>query len=121
MSLLQQTARVEIRTNRPVYTLDERITVTLTLANESAHALRLGFESAQRYDLLVFRAERMVWRWSENKLFAQVPGRLTLGPGDSRAFEQVIWAKSLGRGEYDVIAFLTTAPPLHGETSFAIR
>jgi hypothetical protein len=101
--------------------MDERIVVTLTLANEGTHILRLDFETAQRYDLLVFRGERMVWRWSENKLFAQLTGQLTLRPRESRQFDQTIWAKSLGRGDYDVIAFLTTTPPLHGETSFVIK
>lgn len=111
---------VEASTDRRLYAIDEEIVMSLQIANRGGIPATLSFESAQRYDLIVFRGEHMVWRWSGNKLFASRPTAITLRGGEARKFTERVRAKALGKGEFDLIGFLTCTPPLHAECTFAI-
>ena len=72
--------------------------MTLTLLNRGGQPARLLFASSQRYDFLARDdAGNEVWRWSADKLFAQVLGEETLAPGGTLTFEET-WNQRDNRG-----------------------
>ena len=110
--------------DRPVYVPDlfppvdpERaipvLRARMTIRNSTTEPLRLNFPSSQRFDLVIRNTMREeVFRWSENKLFAQVLGTIELSPG-RRGFtaEAPLGAainQPLPPGTYIADAWLTT-------------
>ncbi len=72
-----------VTTDKTHYRLGEPVQITLTLTNRSDQQVVCYFNTAQRYDIVVSQAGREVWRWSNDRSFAQVTGSLTLSPGQS--------------------------------------
>ncbi len=49
----------------------DAVHLTLRLVNNSGRAETLRFSSGQRYDFWITRDRREVWRWSDDRFFAQ--------------------------------------------------
>jgi hypothetical protein len=107
--------KLELKLNKPAYKLKEPITMSLTVANKSKETFRDSFRSAQSYDFVVKQENKEIWRWSSDKLFAQVITEFTLAPGKSKSFEEV-WeqidndGKNISAGKYQTIGILATRP-----------
>ncbi len=99
------------------YAALERIPMRLVVRNETRRTLRFAFPTSQRFDFMVKKDKKTVWRWSEGRSFAGSPGRLMLAPGDSLVYEYV-WDGRLedGRpprlGRYRAAGRLMTEPPI---------
>lgn len=94
-----------------VESFGDSVRFSLQVTNASPRPLRLTFPSAQLFEFVVSQHEREVWRWSDDRSFAQVLHSLTLEPGETRAFDAV-WHPPAGRrGELTVRAHLTSQPP----------
>ncbi|MFQ6019997.1 MAG: BsuPI-related putative proteinase inhibitor [Dehalococcoidia bacterium] len=90
---------ITVTTDKREYRVGEPVVMTLVLANRSGQAITLEYRNSQRYDFRVADSDgRVVWRWSEDKLFAQVIGRERLEPGESLQFSET-WDQTEARGE----------------------
>jgi intracellular proteinase inhibitor BsuPI len=99
----------------------DSVRFTLSLTNASAAPLALQFTSAQRYDFAVEDGGRTLWRWSEERGFAQVLGTETLAPGETRTFS-ASWMPPPGLAGRDLTAVGTlTAANLPREQRSAFR
>lgn len=75
----------------------DTVRLVLHVMNLTEEALTLEFDTAQRYDFEVARADgAVVWRWSDDMMFAQVEGRESLEPGESRRYEETWIAPKSG-------------------------
>lgn len=75
-----------IITDRRDYSRGQTVNLTLVKTNVSASSVTLRYSTAQRFDFAAFRNGSEVWRWSDNRSFAQVEGTRTLRPGESQIF-----------------------------------
>jgi hypothetical protein len=72
----------------------------LHITNATAETVVLEFATAQRYDFEMRTAEgRVVWRWSDDMMHAQVLGREELGPGESQRYVAVHGRSELAGGQ----------------------
>lgn len=64
-------------------TSDDVMTMTFDVVNDTAAPLVLEFPSAQQYDIIIGQPlHAPVWRWSEDRMFAQGVTSRTLAPGE---------------------------------------
>jgi hypothetical protein len=106
---------VTISLNAGSYAIREHIVMTVTAVNTTERALRLTFPTAQRYDFIVRKDRKPIWRWSDDRMFAQALSRHTIEPGDSIVYE-FEWDQAnvdgteLNLGRYTVGGILKTLP-----------
>jgi len=94
----------------------------LHLTNTSAQPIRLEFPAAQRYDFAVQTpAGSDVWRWSADKMFAQMLGEETIPAGGSREFTAT-WQPGTHSGLFVAIGRVTASNrQIEQRASFEIR
>jgi hypothetical protein len=79
---------------------DDSVRFELHIMNTAAEAIVLEFPTAQRYDFEVRTAEgRVLWRWSDDMMHAQVLGHEELGPGESQRYIVVHGRSELAGGQ----------------------
>jgi integral membrane sensor domain MASE1 len=88
------------------YAVGERVRVRLVATNATGREVTLRFPSAQRFDLVVRRAGRVVWQWSADMMFAQALASQVLAAGDSLVFEAE-WDQSFQDGTNPVLGAYT--------------
>lgn len=118
--LVQNSLAIEAHAHHKEYGLTDTIELEIVVRNRTSSAEKLRFESAQRFEILIFRAEDMVWRWSRDKLFAMATSILEIPPRKSIGYSVKVPALKLGLGSYDVIAIVTCDPPLYSECSLEV-
>ncbi|WP_073165239.1 BsuPI-related putative proteinase inhibitor [Desulfofundulus australicus] len=79
-----------LSTPRRTYRRGETISLTLAKVNIQNSPVTLNYPTGQRFDFVVLRDGREVWRWSHGRSFTQVAGRVVLRPGESQTF-RVTW------------------------------
>ncbi len=85
----RQSVELVLSVDKEQYAAGEPVQMELLVRNLGPAAATFQFSDSQRYDFLVSQEDgRLVWRWSHDKLFAQVLGALTLAPGEERAFRE---------------------------------
>jgi uncharacterized protein (DUF58 family) len=92
----------------------EPVPIELRARHDGPGALILTFPTAQHFDVQIESAQgAIVWRWSEDQMFAQVVGRLELTPARPEVRYTVTLDGGLQPGRYRVRAWLTTpdGPP----------
>jgi hypothetical protein len=111
----QDSVHVTVGLNEGSYAIGEPMIMKLTARNTTGRMLRLTFPTAQRFDFIVRQGKQVIWQWSNGKMFAQVIGRLSVGPGDSVSYEYR-WDQKLSDGSnpdlgpYTIQGVLTTLP-----------
>ncbi len=61
---------------------------TLTIKNTGAAPVAFSFSTAQRFDVVIWNDEcAEMWRWSRDRMFAQVLGSLDLPAGGTTTFK----------------------------------
>jgi len=75
-----------LRLSRQTVDRADTVTLTLMVQNTTAQTVRVPFTDAQRYEFEAWRDNRLVWRWSNGKLFGQALGTLTLTPGETATY-----------------------------------
>jgi uncharacterized membrane protein len=101
---------VETRTDKGEYSVEEEVKISVTVTNRGMNPVELIFMSAQRYDFIVVKDDREVWRWSKNKMFAMVLESLLLKPGEKQTYMETWEPKCITPGEYEVIGTVTSRP-----------
>lgn len=105
-----------------VHVEPEAVRFTLQLTNASGSAAVVTFPTAQRYDFVVETpAGAEVWRWSADRVFAQVVESDTLAAGATELYEAA-WAV-VGRrpGRYMAVGRVTSSStPVELRTEFEI-
>jgi len=101
---------VETRTDKGEYSVEEEVRISVTVTNRGMNPVELIFMSAQRYDFIVVKDDREVWRWSNNKMFAMVLESLLLKSGEKQTYMETWEPKCITSGEYEVIGTVTSRP-----------
>lgn len=87
----------------------------MVVFNSSGAPLTVEFSSSMRGDVALLAGEREVYRWSAEKVFAQVLRRDVIAPGESLMFETDAEPLPVEPGEYELTATLVAnlqAPPI---------
>jgi hypothetical protein len=93
-----------LRATKGVYAQGEPLELTLEVVNRSQRPITLGFRTAQRYDLLIQDAQgQEVWRWSAERMFAQMLGQEVLSPNGGKLTYHAVVREKIPRGSYTVI------------------
>jgi hypothetical protein len=88
----------------------DRVELVLHVTNPTRKPIRLEYGSEQRFDFAVRDAAGAeVWRWSGDRMFAQVAGTETLGAGASVKYEAV-WRPGRRSGRFTVLGRLVALP-----------
>jgi len=114
--------RLSLATGKATYRAGEPVEMTLSVTNASGQAVELQFDTSQRYDFAFHdAAEREVWSWGQERMFAQVLGREEIAPGETRTFKERFLG-TLPAGVYRVTARLTAreSPPT-ASTRFSVE
>jgi len=96
-------------TDKPVYKQGEPIAMALTVLNQGSKTYQAQFSSAKIYDFYLYDAEdRLVWKWSGDKMFAMALTSRKLEPKRPQtylvAFNQVLSSgKLLEPGKYRLV------------------
>jgi hypothetical protein len=115
-----------VRTDKTVYKPGETVLITMTLHNQLGTSQEYLFTSAQRYDVMIKRDGEIVYRWSEDRLFAQVITKLVIAPEDSRVFKAE-WNLVNNHGEkvppgiYTIYGGIVNAAGERGSTVIELR
>jgi Intracellular proteinase inhibitor len=98
---------LDLRATKGVYPQGEPVELTLELVNRSQRPITLGFRTAQRYDLLIQSAQgQEVWRWSADRMFAQMLGEEVLAPNGGKLTYHVAVREKIPPGSYTVIGVI---------------
>jgi hypothetical protein len=93
-----------LRASKGGYAQGEPLELTLEVVNRSPRPVTLGFRTSQRYDLLMQNAQgQEVWRWSAERMFAQMLGQEALSPNGGKLTYHVVMREKLPRGSYTVV------------------
>ena len=97
---------VFLSTNKSTYITGEPITIELKAFNYSNERVTFHFRSSQRYDFSILKGKEEIWRWSEDRFFAQVLGEVVLDPGKMIVYKEKFKGK-LEAGYYKVTGSIT--------------
>ncbi len=111
-----------VATDQAAYAPGATITARLTVINDAKDAVILGFSSSQRYDFAIeTEAGETRWRWAGDRMFAQMLGEETLGPGKGLVYTERFPAPR-EPGRYRVVARLASrTPPASAAADFTVR
>lgn len=70
-----------IETDKDAYSSGEEVSIQLRVENNSDELESLIFPTSQRYDIIISRDGKEVWRWAYEKVFAMVITVLKIKPG----------------------------------------
>jgi hypothetical protein len=119
--------QLTLHTDRESYRPGEPVQLRLELVNDRAESARLTFSSTKQFDFEVLWDDQLLWRWSADRLFAQMLTEETLAPGARSAFEatwngRIIGGEEAKPGEYLARGILTISGRLEpmAEQSFTV-
>ena len=123
IAMAELTFGVSLTTDKAIYAAGESIVIELIVFNRTAENLTFDFRNAQHYDFVIEDAEgNSAWRWAEGRMFAQVLGEETLGPGREEVVYTETYTEPLQRGGYKVIgALVSTNRPLSASLTITIE
>ena len=108
-AMAELTFGVSLTTDKAIYAAGEGIVMELIVFNRTAESLTFDFRDAQHYDFIIEDTEgNSVWRWAEGRMFIQVLGEETLGPGREEVVYTGTYAGPLEPGDYKVIGALVS-------------
>ena len=101
---------------------DTTVGLVFHLTNSGTQPVVLEFNTAQRYDFEVrTTAGNIVWRWSDDQMFAQMMGSETIPPGASREFRER-WNPGGRTGSFIAVGRVVAMNrPIEQRTQFEIR
>jgi hypothetical protein len=106
--------QLTLHTDRESYSPGQPVRLRLEVFNDRAEAVRLTFNSSKIYDFEVLWEDQLLWRWSADRLFAQMLTEEMLAPGEQRSFEATWDGRIIGGdvakpGEYIARGVLTVS------------
>jgi hypothetical protein len=85
----------------------DNVKFTLTVLNESDTRIVMQFPTSQQYDFIVKSSDdKVVWKWSEGRMFSQSMTTYELDPNEKKIFEAEC---ILAKGEYKAQAEISTS------------
>ena len=109
-AMAESTFGVSLTTDKASYAAGESIVMELIVFNRTAESITFDFRNAQHYDFIIEDAEgNSVWRWAEGRMFAQMLGEETLGPGREEVAYTETYAGPLEPGGYKVTGILVAS------------
>ena len=101
---------IKVNTNRSSYDDEEAIAVSILFFNKSDELITLKYTSGQKYDLVLEKYNREVWRLSDNKGYIPSINTLKIAAGNYMLFTDIIPAdEELSRGNYELYAEVKTS------------
>ena len=110
---------VLLASNEPAYQPGMVATFTIAVDNSTNAPLTMTFPAAQLYDVVVLAEETEVWRWSADRVFADVITERSFPPGLT-LLGRVTWdwrdtaGAPLPPGTYRAVGSLASSPPRAG-------
>lgn len=96
-----------LSTNKGTYSKGEPIIIKLKIFNCSDEEIVFHFRSSQRFDFSILKEKEEIWRWSKDRFFAQVLGKVILEQDKIIIYEEKFEAE-LKAGSYQVMGKLTS-------------
>ncbi len=97
VTIVQDGLRHTFIVNRTSFAVGEPVRLSLTKTNVTAAPVTITYRSSQRFDFIVTRAQREIWRWSAGRFFTFAIERVTLPPGQNLVFAQT-WNQTTNEG-----------------------
>lgn len=95
------------------YNPGEEIRMALRVFNYTEKEVTFRFRTAQRYDFSIEdMSGRILWRWSEDRMFAMVLGSEVLSPKKREIIYAEVFRGSLEPGSYRLTGILTAENPV---------
>jgi hypothetical protein len=112
-----------LKANKATYTKGEPLALTLQIVNQSPRAVRLHFRDAQRYDVVLQDAQgEAMWRWSTDRMFAQVLGKESLQPAGGQLTYRITIRNRFPPGPYIVVGTIPAEEgPFSASTNIRIE
>ena len=100
----------------------ESIPLELVVRYRGKNPLTLNFSTSQRYDFQIEKEGKILWRWSQGRMFAQVVGQFDLSPELPEVRYRALFQGRLPPGQYKARGLLTTqSRPLSAATHITIQ
>lgn len=77
-----------IETDKDEYSSGEDVRIQLKVENNGDKPASLTFPTSQRYDIVITKDGKGVWRWAYEKVFAMAITVLKIKPGEVLSFEE---------------------------------
>lgn len=96
----------------------------MIVTNKTNRIFKSTFSSTQKYDFVVRKEKKEIWRWSEDKVFAMVLTEFVLAPQQSVTYQERWTPQGDGEGrhvvpgEYEIIGTLKTHPEILSPSIF---
>jgi len=112
-----------LKANKATYTKGQALALTLRVVNESPRTVRLRFRDAQRYDVVLQDAQgATMWRWSTDRMFAQVRGEESLQPAGGQLTYRITVRQRFPPGRYTVVGIIPAEDgPFSASTNIRIE
>lgn len=111
---------VKTQTSKSKYSLYEEVEISVTAMNEGLSPLELVFTSAQRYDFIISKGEKEIWRWSNGKMFAMALEQLILQPSETLTYTEKWKPIDATPGEYKVTGVIMSQLPCRATCTFIV-
>lgn len=112
MSFTKHAYPVSLEVENKELRLGDKCRVKIKLQNKGRKPFDLEFETSQRFDFILRKGNKMVWRWSSNKLFATIPSVLTIHPNEYIEFKAEFVLPVKEAGTYTLTGTITAKEPL---------
>ncbi|MGE5587839.1 MAG: LysM peptidoglycan-binding domain-containing protein [Clostridia bacterium] len=97
VSVVQGGLRHTFMTNKVTFARGEPVRLSLSKTNVTTSPVTITYRSSQRFDFIVTRDTREIWRWSAGRFFTFAIERVSLPPGENLIFLQV-WNQTTNEG-----------------------
>ncbi len=97
VSVIQDGLRHTFMVNRTTFSRGEPMRLSFSKTNVTGTPVTITYRSSQRYDFVVTRSGREIWRWSQGRFFTFALERITLAAGQ-RLLHVQIWNQTTNEG-----------------------
>lgn len=97
-----------VRAGGRTFKSGQAIPLELVVRYGGKNPLTLNFSTSQRYDFQIESEGKILWRWADGRMFAQVVGQFDLSPGLPEVHYRAHFRGRLPPGHYTARGFLTT-------------
>ena len=114
---------MSMSTNKISYSVGEPIKMTLKVFNYTQEDIIFHFNTSQRYDFIIEDEEgNEVWRWSKDRMFAQMLGKESLGQDNPEVICTEEYKNRISPGYYKVTGiFVAQEKPMSGSIIIEVK
>lgn len=104
---------IGVACDKTTYKSGDTIAIALTLLNTGNTSTEVNFTSGKKYDFYLYEGTKIIWKWSQDKMFTQELSNLTLTPQKPLTyvikFNQVLLSgTTMAPGQYQLRGVLCT-------------